>query len=82
MRINRLLGAEVALSTATTLSGAQLVRVYNNTGADVVVTVKDGATTIGSMSIRTGTMEYIRKQAAETIEAAAAIRATAVAFGD
>ena len=35
-RILKLLGTEAALSTATTLSGAHLVRVYNDTAGAVL----------------------------------------------
>jgi hypothetical protein len=81
MRINKLLAAEVSLTTATTLSGAQLVRILGG-ASDILVTVKDGVTTTGTITIKSGTVEYIRKKAAETIEAASAVKAVSVAFGD
>jgi hypothetical protein len=80
-RINKLLGAEVNLTTAVTLGGAQLVRILGG-ASDIVVTVKEGATTTGSITVKAGTTEYIRKKAAETIEAASAVKAVSVAFGD
>lgn len=81
MRINKLLGTEVSLTTATTLSGAQLVRIVGG-ASDILVTVKDGVTTTGTMTLKAGTVEYVRKKAAETIEAASAVKAVSVAFGD
>jgi hypothetical protein len=81
MRINKLLGTEVSLTTATTLSGAQLVRILGG-ASDILVTVKEGATTTGTITVKAGTPEYIRKKAAETIEAASAVKAVSVAFGD
>lgn len=81
MRINKLLGTEVSLTTATTLSGAQLVRILGG-ASDILVTVKEGATTTGTITVKAATTEYIRKKAAETIEAASAVKAVSVAFGD
>lgn len=81
MRINKLLGTEVSLTTATTLSGAQLVRILGG-ASDILVTVKEDVTTTGTITIKAGTIEYIRKKAAETIEAASAVKAVSVAFGD
>jgi hypothetical protein len=80
-RINKLLGTEVSLTTATTLSGAQLVRILGG-ASDILVTVKEGATTTGTITVKAATTEYIRKKAAETIEAASAVKAVSVAFGD
>lgn len=81
MRINKLLGTEASLTTATTLGGAQLVRILGG-ASDILVTVKEGATTTGTITVKAGTVEYIRKKAAETIEAASAVKAVSVAFGD
>lgn len=80
-RINKLLGTEVNLTTATTLGGAQLVRILGG-ASDILVTVKDGVTTTGTITVKAATVEYIRKKAAETIEAASAVKAVSVAFGD
>lgn len=81
-RILKLLGTEAALSTATTLSGAQLVRVYNDTGSAVLLTVKSGETTTGTVTVKSGEVVFVRKQALETIAAASAVKAVSVAFGD
>ena len=81
-RIIKLLGTEAALSTATTLGNAQLVRVYNDTAGAVLITVADGGTTTGTATVRTGEIIFIRKKAAETIAAGAAVKAVAIAFGD
>lgn len=81
-RIIKLLGTETALSTATTLSGAQLVRVYNDTAGAVLITVAEGGTTTGTATIKAGEIIFIRKKAAETIAAGSAVKAVSVAFGD
>lgn len=81
-RILKLLGTEAALSTATTLSNAQLVRVYNDTAGAVLLTVALEGTTTGTVTVKAGDVVFVRKQATETIAAAAAVKAVAVAFGD
>lgn len=81
-RILKLLGTEAALSTATTLSGAQLVRVYNDTAGAVLLTVALEGSTTGTCTVKAGDTVFIRKQVAETIAAASAVKAVSVAFGD
>ena len=65
-------GAETALtagaSNATTCGSATLVRIYNNSGAVVVVTVRDsGGQIIGSFSMNTGTTEIVEKNPTDEI---------------
>ena len=81
-RILKLLGTEAALSTATTLSGAQLVRVYNDTAGAVLITVKLDSTTTGTVTVKAGEVVFVRKTAAETIEAGSAVKAVSIGFGD
>jgi hypothetical protein len=81
-RILKLLGTEVALSTATILSGAQLVRVYNDTAEAVLLTIALEGSTTGTVTVKAGDVVFVRKTAAETIAAGAAVKAVAVAFGD
>jgi hypothetical protein len=81
-RILKLLGTEIALSTATALDGAQLVRIYNDTAAAVLITVKLESTTTGTVTVKAGDTIFVRKQVAETIAAGAAVKAVSVAFGD
>jgi hypothetical protein len=82
-RILKLLGTEVALSAATTLNNAQLVRVYNDTAGAVLVSIVDQSdSTTGTVTVKAGDTIFVRKQALETIEAAAAVKAVSVGFGD
>lgn len=81
-RVLKLLGSEAELSTATTLSGAQLVRVFNDTAGAVLLTVALEGTTTGTVTVKAGEVAFVRKQSAETIAAAAAVKAVSVAFGD
>ena len=81
-RILKLLGTEAPLSTATTLSGAQLVRVYNDTAGAVLITVALDGSTTGTVTVKAGDVVFVRKTAAETIAAGSAVKAVSIAFGD
>lgn len=80
MRHIKLVGQEVELTTATTLNNAQLVRILGG-ASDILVTVKDSATTTGTMTVKAGSEVIIRKRSSETIEAASAVKAVAIAYG-
>jgi len=82
-RILKLLGQEVtmAANTAYTINNAQLLRVLPR--SNTVLTVKDGSTIIGNISLDANQEFFVRKKAAETIESSAAnTLATPIAFGD
>jgi hypothetical protein len=82
-RIIQVLGTEAAISTADDLNGAQLVRIYNNNEAAVVITIADSeATTLGTFTIVAGAVEYVRKKSTDTIAAVTSCKMVAVAFGD
>lgn len=76
----KLLGSEVALSTASTVGSASVVRLFNNTAGAVVVTRASGGSTVGTVTLGVGEIIYLQKLPAETFAAASAIRAVAVAF--
>jgi hypothetical protein len=82
-RILKLLSTEITLTanTATAVGGAQLLRILPR--SNTVITVKDGSTIIGSVSLDANQEFFVRKKAAETIESSAAnTLAVSVAFGD
>lgn len=67
-------GAEVALSnTASNISRASLVRVLNTNAAAQLVTIKEGSTVVGSVTVNTGETVNIRKAITETLEVANSI---------
>lgn len=76
----KIIDQEIALSTANTVGSASLVRVYNNTAGAVLITRADGGTTLGTVTMGAGHIEYFVKQPAETLASNAAVRAVAVAF--
>ena len=81
--INYLLGSELTVGTAGSLvNNARLVRVYNNAGADVLVTVKasDGVTVTGTMTVKSGDTVYVQKGGQESIFAASNVKMVSVGF--
>jgi len=80
-RILKLLEAERTL-TGPFYTGATLIRVFNDTAGAVLLTVKDGVTTTGSVTVKAGEVIFIRKKGAETLEASAGVKTVPVGFGD
>jgi len=71
----KLVGPEVSVTTANTVNGAILFRVYTPTGGDSLITIKDsGGTTIGSMTQPAGFVEIMEKRATDTVSANTAIK--------
>ena len=80
-RILTLLDIERTLS-GPYYTGFTLVRVFNDTAAAVLLTVKSGSTVIGTVTCKSGEVIFVRKKPAETLEASAGVKTVAVAFGD
>jgi len=80
--IIKLLDQEAVVGTGGNgFSGKTLIRVYNNTNADVAVTVKDAnAAVTGNFTLRSYETVYVRKLPAESISAGVNIRMVPVAF--
>ena len=80
--IIKLLDQEAAVGTGgNNFSGKTLIRVYNNTAADVAVTVKDAdAVVTGNFSLRAYETVFVRKLPAESIFAGVNIRMVPVSF--
>jgi len=76
----KLIGSEIALSTANTVSLASLVRVFNNTAGAVVITRANSTVTIGTCTLGAGSIEYYVKVSTDTIASNIAVRATSIAF--
>ena len=68
----KLLAAEADLSSASNVTLATLVRLYNGHSAVSVITRKDsGGNTIGSATVLNGTVEVFEKDATDTLTASA-----------
>ncbi len=74
----KILASEISLTTANTISNASLVRVY--APANSLITVANGAGTIGTCTLGGGTTEYFVKQPTDTIASNIAVQAVSVAF--
>jgi len=75
----KLMAAQGDLSSATALGNATLVRVYNSTAGDLVMTQKTGSTVIGTMTIPSKAIELISKMPADTLEGGAGLKAVSIA---
>ena len=75
----KLQGSQGNLATATNLGFATLARVYNSGASDLVLTQKEGATVIGTITIPSKGIELISKMPSETLEGGAALLAVSVA---
>lgn len=80
--ILKVLGAETSVGTGgSAFNGNQLIRVYNSTNADVLITIKDAdSNTTGSFTLKTYTQAFVRKMPAESIFASATVKMVPVAF--
>lgn len=77
----KLLGSETDLTAATTVDDGVLIRLYNSGSADIVVTQKDSeGTTIGTMTVPGGAVNYIQKEYTDTLEGGAAVLAVSIAW--
>lgn len=75
----KLIGQEIALSTANTVGSASAVRCYNNTAGAVLITIANEGTTVSTVTLGAGVTEYFSKRPTWTIASNTAIRAVSVA---
>ena len=69
--------AEIALSTANTVDDATCVRIYNDSGADVLIT---NTSTSGTFTLPNGAITFVQKLPSDTLTAGSAVKAVSVAF--
>jgi hypothetical protein len=69
--------AEIALSTANTVDEASCVRIYNDSGADVLIT---NTSTSGTFTLPNGAITFVQKLPTDTLTAGSAVKAVSVAF--
>lgn len=74
------MGTEIALTTANTVGGAAVVRIFNNSGGLVLITRAADGTTLGTLTLASGEVIYIQKNVTETLSSNTAVRAASVAF--
>jgi hypothetical protein len=77
----KVLAEEISLNDPDTVSDSRLVRVYNDTGSDVVITRRDDANTvIGSATMPGNSVDVFEKGSTDTLEASAVVLATPIAY--
>ena len=79
----KILTAETDLTSATNISKAPVVRVYNSDSSAITLTRKSNAgTTIGSYSVPPSKVIYCQKSYTDTLEGGAALKATGVGYSE
>lgn len=80
--IIKVISQEAALSsTPDTVNDARVVRVYNDSGSDVLVTRRDSANTVlGSCTLANGSIQFMEKLGDDTLESSANVKVTSVAY--
>lgn len=76
----KVVGSEVALTTASSIGSAAAVRVFNNSGGAALVTRANTGGTIGTVTLASNEVIYLQKVPADTLASNVAVRAAAVAF--
>jgi hypothetical protein len=65
------MASEGDLTSASNVNNATVVRLYNTHSADLLITRKTAApATVGTVTVKTGTVELIEKDPTDTLEAA------------
>lgn len=68
-------------STPDSVSDARVVRVYNDSGSDALITRRDSANTVlGSCTLANGSIQFMEKAWEDTLESSANVKVTSVAF--
>jgi hypothetical protein len=80
--IIKVLSEEAVLSsTPDTVEDSRVVRVYNDSGSDALVTRRDSSNTVlGSCTLANGSIQFMEKQGDDTLESSANVKATSVAY--
>lgn len=76
----KLIGSEVALSTASNVGKASAVRVLNDSGSAVLITRANTGGTIGTCTLPNGATEVFQKEPNDTLASNAAVKAVSVAY--
>ena len=67
----KVMASEGDLTSASNVNNATVVRLYNTHSADLLITRKtDAPATVGTLTVKTGTVEVIEKDPTDTLEAA------------
>jgi hypothetical protein len=80
--IIKVISEEIVLSsTPNSIGGSRVVRIYNDSGSDVLVTRRNSANTVlGSCTLANGSIQFMKKAGNDTLESSANVKATSVAY--
>jgi hypothetical protein len=82
-RLIQVLGTEAEITTATNVGNAHCVRLYHAGGSDTLVTIKNsGGTTLGTFTLKSNDIVFVKKAPTDTITCADATKGVAVGLGD
>ena len=77
----KILSAETNLGSATNVSNAAVVRLFNSGDDNILVTRKDYTTAVmGSFMVLSGDVLYVEKYYTDTLEGSADVKATKIAY--
>ena len=77
----KILSTETNLGSATNVSNAPVVRLFNSGSSNILVTRKDyNAVVVGSFMVPSGEVVYTEKYFTDTLEGSADIKATKTAY--
>ena len=79
----KILSTETNLGSATNISNAPVVRLFNSGDDNILVTQKDFlGTNEGTFMVMSGDVVYCEKYYTDTLEGGAALKAVSIAFAD
>lgn len=78
----KLLAQETDLASATTVNGALVVRLINTDTTSKLVTVKDGSSTVASLTLAPGEVVHLQKSSTHTLSATDTVKAVKVAHAN
>ena len=77
----KILSAETNLGSATSVSNAPVVRLFNSGSSNILVTRKDySGTVVGSFMVLSGDVVYCEKYFTDTLEGSADVKATKIGY--
>lgn len=76
----KVVASEIALTTANTVSNASLVRIFNGSGGQALITRAENGNTLGTVTLVSGEVIYLQKYPTETLASNVSVRAVSVAF--
>lgn len=74
------IGEEISVTSANTVGGAKLVRVYANGVSKITITDPDTSTVVGSFTVSAGSTTIVEKAGTHTIAGTTALLCAPVSY--